>query len=95
MFTPQGTVTDLLEGYKEDSSKGPMLRFEESLPKLPVPTLEETATRYLKSVHPLLSSSEFESTTKAVQEFIKQTSGKADRPTRGSQAQELDLRMVE
>jgi carnitine O-acetyltransferase len=48
-----------------------MLRFEESLPKLPVPTLEETAARYLKSVHPLLSSSELESTTKAVQEFIK------------------------
>jgi carnitine O-acetyltransferase len=58
-------------GYKEDSSKGPMLRFEESLPKLPVPTLEETAKRYLKSVHPLLSSSEFQSTTKAVEEFVK------------------------
>ncbi|KUJ17069.1 acyltransferase ChoActase/COT/CPT [Mollisia scopiformis] len=58
-------------GYKEDSAKGPMLRFEESLPKLPVPTLEETAVRYLKSVHPLLSTSELESTTKAVQEFIK------------------------
>lgn len=48
-----------------------MLRFENSLPRLPIPTLEETAARYLKSVHPLLSSSEFESTTKAVQEFIK------------------------
>jgi carnitine O-acetyltransferase len=48
-----------------------MLRFEESLPKLPVPTLEETAVRYLKSVHPLLSNSELASTTKAVQEFIK------------------------
>lgn len=48
-----------------------MLRFEESLPKLPVPTLEETAVRYLKSVHPLLNTSEFDSTTKAVQEFIK------------------------
>ncbi len=48
-----------------------MLRFEESLPKLPVPTLEETAARYLKSVHPLLSTSELESTTKAVQEFIR------------------------
>ncbi|TVY25362.1 Carnitine O-acetyltransferase, mitochondrial [Lachnellula hyalina] len=58
-------------GYREDSSKGPMLRFEESLPKLPVPTLEETAVRYLKSVHPLLSNSELASTTKAVQEFIK------------------------
>lgn len=48
-----------------------MLRFEDSLPKLPVPTLEETSTRYLKSVHPLVSKSEFQSTTKAVQEFIK------------------------
>lgn len=38
------------QGYKEDSSKGPMLRFEESLPQLPVPTLEETAKRYLKVI---------------------------------------------
>lgn len=48
-----------------------MLRFEESIPKLPVPTLEETAKRYLKSVHPLLTTSEFQSTTKAVEEFIQ------------------------
>ncbi|TVY56411.1 Carnitine O-acetyltransferase, mitochondrial [Lachnellula cervina] len=63
--------SSLPAGYREDSSKGPMLRFEESLPKLPVPTLEETAVRYLKSVHPLLSNSELASTTKAVQDFIK------------------------
>jgi carnitine O-acetyltransferase len=48
-----------------------MLRFEESLPKLPVPTLEETAARYLKSVHPLLSPAEFQSTTAAVKDFVK------------------------
>lgn len=48
-----------------------MLRFEDSLPKLPVPTLEETAARYIKSVHPLLTSSEFESTKKVVEEFIR------------------------
>ena len=58
-------------GYKEDHSKGAMLRFEDSLPRLPVPTLEETAKRYIKSVHPLLSTSEYESTSKAVQDFIK------------------------
>ncbi|APA08397.1 hypothetical protein sscle_03g031670 [Sclerotinia sclerotiorum 1980 UF-70] len=63
--------SSLPAGYKEDSSKGPMLRFEESLPKLPVPTLEETAVRYLKSVHPLVTSAELQTTTKAVQEFIK------------------------
>ena len=48
-----------------------MLRFEESLPRLPVPTLEETSARYLKSLHPLLSKPEFENSTKFVQEFVK------------------------
>lgn len=47
-----------------------MLRFEKSLPKLPVPTLEETAARYVKSVHPLVSDTEFQNTKKAVAEFL-------------------------
>jgi carnitine O-acetyltransferase len=68
---PHMDTVDPVSGYREDASKGPMLRFEDSLPKLPVPTLEETAARYLKSVHPLLSSSEFQSTTEAVKEFVK------------------------
>ena len=60
----------MITGYKEDSSKGAMLRFEDSLPRLPVPTLEETAKRYLKSVHPLLSKKEYDATNKAVNEFV-------------------------
>ncbi|KFY58572.1 hypothetical protein V497_04755 [Pseudogymnoascus sp. VKM F-4516 (FW-969)] len=63
--------SSLPAGYKEDNSKGPMLRYEESLPKLPVPTLEETAARYVKSVHPLVSATEFEHTKKAVAEFVQ------------------------
>lgn len=59
-----------MAGYKEDHTKGAMLRYEESLPKLPVPTLEETAKRYLKSVHPLLNQQEYEATKKAVDSFI-------------------------
>ena len=47
-----------------------MLRFEDSLPKLPVPTLEDTAKRYLKSIHPLLSATEFEHSKKAVESFV-------------------------
>ncbi|KAL2352456.1 carnitine O-acetyltransferase-like protein [Cryomyces antarcticus] len=58
-------------GYKEDSTKGPMLRFEDSLPRLPVPSLKETADRYLKSVHPLVTEEEFEHTKKAVADFIQ------------------------
>lgn len=48
-----------------------MLRFQDSLPRLPVPTLEETAKRYLKTLHPLLSSAEFENSKKAVAEFVE------------------------
>ena len=58
-------------GYREDKSKGATLRFEDSLPKLPIPTLEETSKRYLKSVHPLLSQLEYANTQKAVEEFVK------------------------
>ncbi len=58
-------------GYREDHSKGAMLRFEDSLPKLPVPTLEETSKRYLKSVRPLLNKAEFDYTQKVVSDFTK------------------------
>ncbi|KMU92611.1 carnitine O-acetyltransferase [Coccidioides immitis H538.4] len=58
-------------GYTEDLSKGRMLRFEDSLPQLPVPTLEETGKKYLKSLHPLLSAEEFKRSQKAVEAFVK------------------------
>lgn len=58
-------------GYREDSTKPPMLRFQESLPKLPVPSLQETAARYLKSLHPILTPEELKNSTAAVKEFIK------------------------
>ncbi|KAH6635195.1 acyltransferase ChoActase/COT/CPT [Chaetomium sp. MPI-SDFR-AT-0129] len=62
--------SSLPAGYVEDKSKGAMLRFQDSLPRLPVPTLEETAARYLKSLKPLLTTAELETSTKAVQDFI-------------------------
>ncbi|KAK3688412.1 acyltransferase ChoActase/COT/CPT [Podospora appendiculata] len=68
--TSRRSNSSLPAGYVEDKSKGLMLRFQESLPRLPVPTLEETASRYLKSLRPLLSPTELEASTKAVEEFI-------------------------
>ncbi|OAL72364.1 carnitine acetyl transferase [Trichophyton violaceum] len=70
-MAPRRAASSVPAGYKEDLSKGKMLRFEDSLPKLPVPTLEETGRRYLKSVHPLLSAEEYKKTEKAVSDFIK------------------------
>lgn len=65
------SLTKYAVGYAEDKLKGPMLRFQDSLPRLPVPTLEETSARYIKSLHPLLSADELASSKKAVEEFIK------------------------
>ncbi|KAJ5253633.1 hypothetical protein N7524_010813 [Penicillium chrysogenum] len=70
-MAPRRTASSVPEGYKEDLSKGKMLRFEDSLPRLPVPSLEETSRRYLKSVHAVVSESEYERTKKAVEEFIR------------------------
>ncbi|CUS10290.1 unnamed protein product [Tuber aestivum] len=58
--------------YQEDPSAGPMLRFQKFLPKLPVPTLQETADRYLKSLKPLLTEQELQNTKTAVAEFIRE-----------------------
>lgn len=41
------------------------------MPKLPVPTLEQTAARYLKSLKPLLKPEEWRKSEEAVQSFVK------------------------
>ncbi len=46
-----------------------MLRFEDSLPRLPVPSLEETSARYLRTLQPLLSKEEYANSEKAVAAF--------------------------
>lgn len=48
-----------------------MLRFEESLPHLPVPSLEQTTQRYLKSVHAVVSDAEYQRTKNAVESFTR------------------------
>ncbi len=55
----------------EDNSKGPMLRFQESLPRLPVPTLEETAARYVKTLKALYPPEDVAKSEAAVKEFIR------------------------
>ncbi|MCJ1444059.1 MAG: Carnitine O-acetyltransferase mitochondrial [Stictis urceolatum] len=70
-MAPRRHTSSLPEGYREDKSRGAMLRFEDSIPRLPVPTLEETSKRYLKSVHALLSPSEYANTEKAIKDFVK------------------------
>ncbi|CAF2585856.1 unnamed protein product [Rotaria sp. Silwood2] len=44
-------------------------REQNNLPRLPVPTLAETARKYLKTVGPLLNNDEFNETKKIVEQF--------------------------
>lgn len=57
-------------GYAIDPSAPPMLRYQASLPNLPVPPLESTCAKYLETVKPLLTPSEFANTKAAVEEFV-------------------------
>jgi carnitine O-acetyltransferase len=59
-----------LAGYKEDPDAPAMLRYETSLPRLPVPPLSQTCERYLDSVRPHLSTAEFSTTANAVKSFM-------------------------
>lgn len=51
------------------TQKGDMMRYQQSLPSLPVPPLKQTLERYLVSVRPILSDREYEETKRCVKEF--------------------------
>lgn len=82
-------ILTAFKGYRENKSKGSMLRFEDSLPRLPIPSLEETSQRYLKSVRPLLDERQYASTKQAVEEFTSPT-GKGHELQRRLQARRED-----
>lgn len=60
-----------IKQFSTSALKGDLYRYQKELPKLPVPTLQESAAKYLSSVQPLLNESQFQSTTAKVQDFIK------------------------
>ncbi|RLN90261.1 hypothetical protein BBJ28_00016867 [Nothophytophthora sp. Chile5] len=45
--------------------------FQDALPRLPLPPLKDTVSRYLKSVHPLLSPKEYAEAEQMADEFMK------------------------
>ena len=61
---------DVPPGYTADPSAPSMLRFEASLPQLPVPPLPSTLAKYLETVQPHLTSAEFAATQSVVNKFL-------------------------
>lgn len=61
----------LKKPFSTSSPKGDLFKFQSQLPKLPVPSLEETSAKYLKTVEPFLNQEQLESTKEKVAEFVK------------------------
>jgi carnitine O-acetyltransferase len=74
--------TPLPEGYEADPAQGPMLRYQASLPHLPVPPLSSTLSKYLETLRPHLSPADY-----ARSESILRAFGAS------KQAQELQRRL--
>eukprot|EP00295_Goniomonas_pacifica_P015257 CAMPEP_0175886484 /NCGR_PEP_ID=MMETSP0107_2-20121207/45657_1 /TAXON_ID=195067 ORGANISM="Goniomonas pacifica, Strain CCMP1869" /NCGR_SAMPLE_ID=MMETSP0107_2 /ASSEMBLY_ACC=CAM_ASM_000203 /LENGTH=574 /DNA_ID=CAMNT_0017206861 /DNA_START=75 /DNA_END=1800 /DNA_ORIENTATION=+ len=56
-----------------NGKRGPALySWQKSIPKLPVPSIKDTCTRYLASVKPLLSPEDFTETEALANKFIKE-----------------------
>ncbi|KAJ1965553.1 Carnitine O-acetyltransferase mitochondrial [Dipsacomyces acuminosporus] len=64
--------------FKDNSDQAPgkLFEFQSQLPKLPVPSLEETLPKYLRTVEPLLSKEDFAKTKKIAEEFAQSAEGK-------------------
>ena len=68
MPPPSGT-SGLPEGYKADPKQGVMLRYQASLPHLPVPPLASTLAKYLETIRPHLTPSEYAHSESTVRAF--------------------------
>jgi hypothetical protein len=59
----------LPDGYKADPKQGAMLRYQASLPHLPVPPLASTLAKYLETIRPHLTPSEYAHSESVVRAF--------------------------
>jgi carnitine O-acetyltransferase len=67
--------SDVPPGYAVDPNATHMLRFQDSLPRLPVPTLSSTGAKYLETVKPHLSPAAFSRTQDVVKSFVQSEQG--------------------
>ncbi|PRP84915.1 choline/carnitine O-acetyltransferase [Planoprotostelium fungivorum] len=59
----------------DDQPKWRTFERQDSLPRLPVPDLRSTMTKYLKTVRPLLTDDEYKTTQEHVREFLENGDG--------------------
>lgn len=67
---PRTSQQQTSESYVSDPLAGNMLRFQASLPRLPVPPLSTTVRKYLDTVKPHLTDIEYTATKASAQAFL-------------------------
>ncbi|XP_070177314.1 carnitine O-acetyltransferase-like isoform X2 [Littorina saxatilis] len=60
-----------MSGEMKVTPRGRMFSVQYQLPRLPVPPLQQTMDKYLRSVRPLVTEEEFANTQQIVKEFLK------------------------
>lgn len=56
--------------FHQTTVKGDLFKYQKDLPKLPVPTLQETSSKYLKTIQPFLTAKQFEESKAKVDAFL-------------------------
>ena len=69
-----------------------MLRFEASLPRLPVPPLTSTTAKYLETVQPHLTPAQYATTQAAVQSFLDSEQSKVLQARLEERARDPDVK---
>ncbi|ODV66270.1 acyltransferase ChoActase/COT/CPT [Hyphopichia burtonii NRRL Y-1933] len=57
--------------FSTSALKGDLYKYQSKLPKLPVPTLQETSEKYLKTIEPYLSQEQLKKSKSLVADFVK------------------------
>ena len=63
------------DGRYIQTTRVPMLHFQPSLPRLPIPSLADTCSRYLEAVAPVTSPENLSRTQTAVADFLREGEG--------------------
>lgn len=68
MATRQTRLQSIVSHHPQ-GPKGDMLKHQSSLPRLPVPPLQQSLQKYLRAVKPIVSDAEYQKTVEIVKKF--------------------------
>lgn len=60
-----------MKQFSTSSLKGDLFKYQKDLPKLPVPGLQDTANKYVRSVEPFLTKEQLQRTNAKISDFTK------------------------